>query len=134
MKQKIRLAIKAITGEDWQTITCRTYSYLNDLAQGVGDVADASAARTKLEDFINGYRAAYKQGSNNFTFSSTNFGDVYPTDYTIKGVSSIKVGLARGRRSGTGILDTLVIVISGGSLKPPQSLSQRTLSQTKREL
>jgi hypothetical protein len=84
---------------DWQTMTCRTYSYLNDLAQGVGQVAEASAARTKLEDFISGYRAAYKQGSNSFPFSSTSFGDVYPTDYTIKGVSPIKVGLVDNRES-----------------------------------
>ncbi len=90
---------EALDEEDWLSISCRVYSYLNDLAQGVGAVADASAARAKLEGFISDYRAAYKQGSNSFTFSSTNFWDVYPTDYTIKGVSSIKVGLVDKRES-----------------------------------
>jgi hypothetical protein len=85
--------------EEWQAITCRTYNYLNDLAQGMGEVAEDPAGRTKLENFMSDYRTAYQQGSNNFTFSSANFGEVYPTDYNIQGVASIKMGLVDKRES-----------------------------------
>ena len=90
---------EALSEETWQTITCRTYSYLNDLAQGVGEIAEVSAAKTKLENFISRYRTAYQQSSTNFNLNSTNFGDVYPMDYFIQGVSSIKVGLVDLRES-----------------------------------
>lgn len=90
---------EALSEADWQAISCRIYSYLNDLAQGLGEVTAVSAGRTKLENFIRGYRTAYKQGLNSFTFSATSFGDVKPMGFFIQGVSSIQVGLVDKREN-----------------------------------
>jgi hypothetical protein len=88
---------EVLSEESWLEITCRAYSYLNDLAQGVGEVEGESSGRLKIENLINGYRTAYKQGFSNFTAFSATFGDVNPTDYYIEGVSSITVGLIDNR-------------------------------------
>ncbi len=88
---------EVLSEESWVEITCRAYSYLNDLAQGVGEVEGESSGRLKIENLTNRYRTAYKQGFSNFTAFSATFGDVNPTDYYIEGVSSVTVGLIDNR-------------------------------------
>lgn len=84
---------EVLSEENWQTIVCKTYSYLNDLAQGLGEVVSVSNNMDKVEEFIEGYRTVSKQGLTSFNFTNTDYRDVAPGMFVIRGVSSLQIGL-----------------------------------------